>query len=268
MSFQDAETSNVRFAGMTDLLRQALTQANYAKNPLQIFDNLDTDPLVPDQPKPGHPRSRVELLEWIEPRRTHSATLAQDVVDFARKNMLQGPPMPLPPSQVYGHVQSVGALVKAVSHPHTSLSLRDAQAFVNDALAALGNPMTIVQRQRSDFAGIALSKYPIWCYPASDENRPFSEIGDSRASAVDHLGLGCFFHDQPTERLIRWAHQLPDTVPPLKPTAWDANSSAGNVYWRAGGRTFTLSHGQFGVDEIIHSQITGDLLVHPIQVLV
>jgi hypothetical protein len=121
--------------------------------------------------------------------------------------------------------------------------------------------------QRLDLTGKALSPYQVWAFPASDSRAPLAEVGESRADAVNALGLGYYAVEKPGEELVRWAHRLPDAIDARRPTVWDASTCAGNVYWRPWRKTCQLSAEVPGVTEVVHPPIRGEDLVQPIEVL-
>ena len=108
----------------------------------------------------------------------------------------------------------------------------------------------------------------MWAYPPAAPSNPYQEVGSTRASAVNVLGLGYLAFDPvgQTEVLVRWVHQLPSTTA-RQPTAWDAGTCGTNVYWRPGGKTFTLNPGAPGVTEVVHPPVQGQDLVAPIEEL-
>lgn len=114
MSLPAAEASDAALAGLADLLRDALADPTYARNQHQIFDNVDSDPLIRDTPEHGHPASRVELLEAIAPSRADIAEVRAAFIRFCRHHTQEGPAFSGPDTAVFGRVAEFTKLVNAV----------------------------------------------------------------------------------------------------------------------------------------------------------
>jgi hypothetical protein len=267
MPLRDAEATDPSLAGITDDLQTSLHTPAYGPNPHQCFANIDSDPLVSDLPTTGSPASRLDLLRHLAPHRSDPGTFQDQVVTFSRAHCSQGPITPIHASGVYGRVQSLKGLSTAVSGSAGSLSLNASKALIRDLVQIDGNAETRLAVQKLDLTGKLLSTYSVWAYPASRARQPFDDIGETRADAVNALGLGYFAIEKPKAELVRWAHRLPGTMNAQQPTVWDANTSAGNVYWGPWGKTCQLALEIPGVSEVVHPPIRGEDLVHPIEEL-
>lgn len=267
MSFRDAEASDAALKGITTILRTALGQPDYRRNPQQVYDSMDSDPLIGTLPEPGKPASRMELLRHVSNHRGSPSAIHDEVVAFCRQHLQEGPESSNRAAGVLGRVQRLLSLADAIADPDSGLSQRNAEALVRDLMDGGLEPAAKLARQKLDLAGKALSRYQMWCYPPADVQEPFREIGTRRSEAVNMLGLGHFAYDDPTAELVRWVHALPGRVRSRLPTAWDAGASPGNVHWRPGGRTYQLDLDDYGVPEVVHDPIRGDDLITPIEVL-
>ena len=267
MSFRDAEATDATLNGIVTILRAALEEPGYGRNPHQAYDNMDSDPLIGLLPEAGKPASRVELLQHVQSYRANPSVVPDAVVLFCRAKLQQGPVLSAPDPVTLGRVQGMRSLVNAVADPASALSLRNAEALVRDLVGGAPDPATKLAKQKSELAGKALSRYQMWYYPAADARNPFHEIGTTRAEAVNMLGLGYYAYDEPAAEIVRWAHALPGSIQAHKPTAWDAGADKGNVHWRPGGSTYQLYRNDFGLPEVVHDRVTGDNLVAPIEAL-
>jgi len=265
MSFQDAEDAAPTLDGIAALLCNALEKPGYTSNPNQIYDNMDSDPLIGPLPEPGKPASRSELLQRVSPHKADPAGIPKEAVKFCRANLRQGPVFPASAAASLVHVHRRQALVNAIVQSPTPMRRSRAEALVNDLLGGGIDEAAKLAKQKASLADKTLSLYQLWCYPAADPRKPFDEIGSTRAEAVNTLGLGGFADDT-SEVLVRWAHAAPAAIKVCRPTAWDAG--ADNVYWRPGGYTYKLDSAGNGVQELIHDKITGENLIAPIEELI
>lgn len=263
MSFQEAENSEQMLQGITDILRQALEEPGYERNPNQVYDNMDADPLINSLPQSGRQHSRVDLLRRVNPLRTNPSAIPGKVVEFCCENLQQGPAVA---HSVFGRVQSLKSLVNTVVGASSGKVDRLFESRIRDLVFSTDDDATKLARQKLFFSGKNMSQYQMWSYAAADPDNPFSEIGTARADAVDVLGLGVYSNDN-NETLVRWAHRLPETIKACQPTAWDAGTDKGNVYWRPGGRTYRLGVDDYGVPEVVHNPIQGEALIAPIKPL-
>jgi hypothetical protein len=267
MSFRDAEATDATLNGITAILRAALEEPGYRRNPHQVYDNMDSDPLIGMLPEAGKPASRVELLQHVQNHRANPPVIPDEVVLFCLAKLQQGPLVPPANAATLGRVQGMRSLVNAVADPSSALGLRNAEALVRDVVGGAADSATKLAKQRSELAGKALSRYQMWCYPAEDSRSPFREIGTTRAEAVNILGLGFYAYTEPAAEIVRWAHALPVSIQAHRPTAWDAGADKGNVHWRPGGSTYRLDRDEFGLSEVVHDPVTVENLVAPIEAL-
>lgn len=261
MSFIDAEAEDADLNDLSLLVRNALFEGGYARNQNQAFDNLNSDPLIPDTAEPSKPGSRLELLQFLSPHRTDLAQMRTAIRTFGYARQGQGPFFVDAAVSTFGRVCRFDAIANAIAASDSSLSLEDARALLQDAINDTSSA-TKLARQRADLAGRRLSSFQMWAFPIADAAAPFAEIGNSRHDAVNILGLGHF--GASGDELVRFAHELSASVHPHIPTAWDADCS---VYWRIGGRTFLLDRAEYGLREVVHAPITGDNLVTAIETL-
>lgn len=264
MSFREAEATDANLAGIAAILHDALEKPGYARNRHQIYENMDSDPLIGPLSAAGRPASRLELLQHINNHRANPPVILGEAVNFCLANLQQGTLTPFPDTTYFGHVQSMQSVINRVAGAASSLGLGSAEALVRDAITSTADAATKLARQKSDFAGNTLSRNQMWCYPASDPGNPFAEIGTTRAEAVNILGLGFYAVDEPATELVRWAHVLPDSIEAHAPTAWDAGAY---VYWRPGGRTYRLDRDDYGVTEVVHNPIGSEDLTVAIELL-
>lgn len=263
MSFQQTVNANPHLAGTVAQLKSALTTTSYSQNPDQVFDNMDQDPLIDavTMPGSGRPPSRHDFLQYLN---VAPPPIGFAVSSFCRTpaHQLRGPTLP---DRLLGRVQRFTAVLNSVTGPRSSLSRTTAQNLIRDGTARVPGALA---RQKVSFKGYKLSAYFMWSYPPKDPLDPYQDIGPTRAIAVNTLGLGYFEQDPvgKTEVLLRWVHELPSATA-RQPTAWDASSADGNVYWRPGGKTFTLNPGAPGLTEVIHEPVEGQVLVAPMEEL-
>jgi hypothetical protein len=267
MSFRDAEATDATLNGIAAILRVALEEPGYRRNPHQVYDNMDSDPLIGMLPVAGMPASRVDLLQHVQNHRANPPAIPDEVVLFCIAKLQQGPLVPPGDAATLGRVQGMRSLVNAIADPASAVGLRNAEALVRDVVGGAADSATKLAKQRAEFAGKALSRYQMWCCPAADSRNPFREIGTTRAEAVNILGLGYYAYDAPAAEIVRWAHALPVAIQAYQPTAWDAGADRGNVHWRPGGRTYRLDRDDFGLSEVVHDRVTGENLVAPIETL-
>ena len=271
MSFREAEATDASLSGLAALLHTALEKPGYRRNPHQIYDNMDADPLIGPLPEPGKPASRIELLRQLSRHRANPSVIPDEVVLFCRAKPQQGPGLPNAETTTFGHVHRFDALVNAVVDPSRGMTLKKAKALLEDDIRAPA-PANRLERQRTELADYTLGRHQMWSCPVGDPRNPFAEIGSTRADSVNVLGLGYFAHDARNEKLVRWAHTVPKSNTPNKPaacrpTAWDAGADNGSVHWRPGGRTYRLDRDEYGLPEVVHDPIKGENLVVAIEAL-
>ena len=115
MSFREAEATDPALSGFAAVLRAALEDPGYRRNPHQVYDSMDLDPLIRALPEPGHPASRLDLLRQVSSHRADPSTIPDEVVLFCRANLQQGPELPAAGTVILGRVQGLRSLVNAVA---------------------------------------------------------------------------------------------------------------------------------------------------------
>jgi hypothetical protein len=260
MSFQSAEAAEPSVAGIAPLLRDSLHELTYPPNTNQIYDNMDTDPLIGVTVEAGKPACRVELLKRVVPHVLDLSSMRAETELFCREHLQEGPLFPDIANTTLGRVTTFEAIVKAIADEDSPAGLEDARALLRDAIDA---PLsaTRLARQRADLADKNLSRFQMWSFPAADPSAPLAEIGPARQEALNILGLG---YIGPHEEVVAFAHRLPAGLSAYRPTAWDAGCF---VWWRIGGRTYRLDLDEYGLREVVHERIRGEHLVASIDTL-
>ena len=267
MSFPAAEATEPALAGLSPILRDAHEVSSYLPNPHQVYDNMDTDPLIAAHPTHGKPASRLELLQRVSVHGTNIGTIKNEVVSFCRSHLQEGPLDAAAANATLGRLHRKAALAHQIADPASPTGLADARAKIDELIDFMGTPPARLALQRAELAGRVLSRFQMWVYPAADPADPFQEIGTTRAEGVNVLGLGHFHDHEPTAELVRWAHTLPDPITAHQPSAWDAGAAMDNVYWRPGGHSWRLDQTGPGLPELVHDPISGDHLAAPIEPL-
>jgi len=260
MSFQEAEAAEASVVGLAALLRESFSEPAYVGNPYQVYDNMDTDPLIGVVPVAGQPASRLELLMGIAPHRADQDVLRAEALIFCRSHLQEGPPFPDAANTTFGRACSFEAMVKGMADSDSAAALSDARALLRDAIDAPPSPLRFT-RQRSDLGDKNLSRYQMWSFPVAAPANPLAEIGPARQEALNILGLGCIALG---EEVIGFVHRLPAGTEAYRPTAWDAGFFP---WWRSGGRTFRLDRDEYGLREVVHDRIRGEHLVASIDTL-
>jgi hypothetical protein len=261
MSFHEAEAAEASAAGLATLLRDSLREPSYVRNVDQVFENMDTDPLIGAAPLAGQPASRVELLQTVAPHRMDPSCLREEADLFCRRHQREGPPFPDAANTTFGRVCTFEAVVNGIAAPNSPLDLKDARALLRNAIDAPPSPLRLA-RQRADLDSKNLSLFQMWSFPVADPASPLVEIGPARGEALDILGLGGI---DPTKEIVAFAHRLPAGTPAHRPTAWDAGRFA---CWRTGGLTYRLDRDEYhGLREVVHNRIKGEHLAATIDTL-
>jgi len=247
-------------------LRKGLECADYPPNAHQVYENQDSDPLIPDTAPPSRPASRVDLLgELLKGKADPDADLKVVADEFCRRHKMEGPGNPQSAGRLLGRVWAFDGLNKLYQKAGRAGSRRRPgvrEHIINRASL----------RDQQDVLGDLRLAAPhvdaMWSfYDPSVPDDPLRGLPSGRAATVDILGLGKYHSSK--ERLVQWGHRLPRGQKAKKPTAWDAGAS--NPFWRPGGRTRPLSAdgggtGAFaaadGLPEVVHAPVTGrDLAV-------
>lgn len=260
MSFHDAETADPSVAGVANILRDSLSEPAYIRNANQIYDNMDTDPLIGATAAVDQPACRVELLTRVAPHAPDLTLTRAEAELFCRDHLREGPEYPDAAITTFGRVCTFESLAKAIADPSSPAGLDDARALLRDAIDAPPSP-TRFARQRADLNGKNLSRFQMWSFPVADPANPFAEIGAARQEAVDILGLG---YISPLDEVVGFAHRLPAGTGAHRPTAWDAGCFN---CWRIGGRTYRLDRDEYGLLEVVHDRIRGEHLAVSIDIL-
>jgi len=187
----------------------------------RIYDNLDTDPLIPDTGDAGTPATRPQFLgELLDsgPPAT-GGPLKDAAISFCRAHKQEGPEDKAARERTLGRVWDVPKLAVQFRFGK-SISLAESKALVREMVADCD-----LDDQRELLAEAKLAPKLMWSfYDATDEENPFASLSESRAPLIDRLGLGEY--EGTDSELIRWSHRLPAAVEPHTPTAWD-----GGVRW-------------------------------------
>jgi len=189
MSFPEAEAAEASVVGLANHLRDSLREPDYVRNVDQVYDNMDTDPLIGTIAQDGQPASRLELLLSIAPYRLDEPRMRDETALFCRGHLRVGPELPDASNTTFGRVCTFQSLTNAIADPGSPSSLDDARALLRDAIDAPPSPRRLT-RQRSDLGGKNLSRYQMWSFPAADPANPLAEIGPARQEALNILGLG------------------------------------------------------------------------------
>lgn len=253
MSFHHAEAASPSLTGIAPVLRSSLNEPAYTRNVNQIFDNMDTDPLIGDTATVNLPACRVELLKRVAPHVSDLPRVRAEVELFCWDHQREGPEFPSAANTTFGRICTFESLANAIADPSSPASLDDARALLRDAIDAPPSPTRFV-RQCSDLNGKNLSRFQMWSFPVSDPANPFAEVGTARQEAIDILGLG---YINPSDEVVGFAHRLPASTPAHRPTAWDAGCFN---CWRIGGRTYRLDLEEYGLLEVVHDRIRGEHL--------
>jgi len=260
MSFQKAEIAEASVAGLANVLRDSLREPDYLRNIDQVYENMDSDPLIAATAVVGQPASRVELLLTIAPHRPDQARLKSEAELFCRDHHQEGPQFPDAANTAFARVCTFESLVNAIADPASPSGLDDARALLRDAI---DEPLSSARltRQRADLDGKNLSRFQMWSFPVADPTNPLAEIGPLRDEAVNILGLG---YIDPADEVVGFAHRLPAGIEAHQPTAWDAGRF---TCWRTGGRSYRLDRDEYGLREVVHDRIRGEQLFASIQTL-
>ena len=240
-------------------LRTALTQAQYTRNPNQVYDNLDSDAQIPDQLK-GKPASRRELLDQLQKENPGQENEVQDVfISFCRAHHKEGTEHPNYESVTLGRVWKLDGMVAILQGGGATPA--EAAQDLDDMIR--NQP---VQAQRERLRDTPLCRFEtMWAFhdPTTGSD-PFGKTGRSRYALVNRLGLGQYNQGAGlTTELICWGHILPPGTTAHAPTAWDAEDSP---HWRPGGSTYPLvGNAAQGLPEAVHSKLTGAALAVKIE---
>jgi len=239
---------------IVEALKEALHSPEYIENPDQVFDNIDSDGLIPDRPSSGKPASRSELI------RSHSPTRSPDEIvrrtaDFCHQHIQEGPQEPVAQENVLGCVRGLESVADCLASS-SGLDLSQARSLLRDLSSMPDGPARLTA-QRADLGDLPLSQYQMWGFYDPPHADPFAALGTKREEIVRRLGLGPY--ENTSRELVCWAHRLPPSITAHRPTAWDADvMSQSSVHWRPGGRTQPLhgSNSDEGFAEVVHAPIS------------
>lgn len=176
---------------------------------------------------------------------------------FCRAHQCAGPADAASISATLGHVtdrRAFEGVLTSVRRPTSGLRRQGRSA---------GPWLTGILRQglavqQKDLAQVPLGTYLMWSfYDVGRPAEPFVQMGKQPAELVRRLGLGQI--QRGTELLV-WAHRLAPGQTVHVPTVLDAEL---NPAFQPGGKTRPLS-GRGGMNEVVHSPVTGALLEEPI----
>lgn len=247
-------------------LRDSLRWSGPSVYEHRIYENLDSDPLIPDTGDARTPATRPQFLgELLDSGPPATGEPLKDAaISFCRAHKQEGPEDNAARERTLGRVWDVPKLARQFRFGK-SIGRAVSEARVREIVADCD-----LDDQRQLLAEVKLAPKLMWSfYDATNEEDPFASLSESRAPLVDRLGLGEY--EGTDDELVQWSHRLPGTVGPHTPTAWDGGVR--RPYWFPGGRTRPLSAdsrgtGLYGPDdgqpEVVHDPVTGAALASKI----
>jgi len=241
-------------------LRTSLRRADYKPEPDQVYEDLDSDPLVPDTPAPRRPASRLALLDELL---KVGGDLKAAANTFCHKHKMKGPEDKRAPAHTLGRVWSFRELSDLLQSQVGGVGSAKSADLLRKTIE-----LASLEDQEEAFADLWFGdeRKPMWSfYDPDSPHNPLGNLTGGRAATVDRLGLGEYHYKGPDEELVQWGHRLPDGGKAMRPTAWDGGAK--RPYWRPGGRTHPLgTTGRFksdgGLPEVVHAPVKGgDLAV-------
>ncbi|HZF07894.1 MAG TPA: hypothetical protein VFE33_03800 [Thermoanaerobaculia bacterium] len=259
MSFSDLNLDPADQA-LVDELKAAVRRPEYHLVPDQAFENLESDPQIPDEPVAGSPASRREFVN-------HLRANAQDRSEgcllhgraFCRAHQRRG--QETGNGMILGHVQELSKLADWLHDAREDLSPKQVQDLLRDLVSSKADPAVRLQEQREKSQKPTLTRYQMWSFLTDDGRRPFQAISPRRAELLNFLGLGSI---PPEAEVVYWTHSLPAGMAAQRPTVWDTDLD--NPYWRPTGRTEPLdgSGSTNGFPEVVHPSVGVADLIDPI----
>ena len=227
--------------------------------PDQIYDNLDGDPQIPDEPASGVPASRRELITALSPAAgTDADACFSRARQFCWAHQQEGETADKAP---LGHVHNLAALADWLHSPTSGLSQRETLNWLRDLIRLPGTADWRLEEQRAALSAATLARYQMWSVHPDDDVESFANLAAERTELVNRLGLGHL--EDPRLELVYWMHDLGE-VAAHRPTSWDADLTS--PWWRPTGRTEPLdgSGSARGLPEVVHSPIQAGHLTTPI----
>jgi hypothetical protein len=227
--------------------------------PDQIYDNLDSDPQVPDEPSPGRPAARRRLIVALLPDAGgEAARYFSRASEFCQAHQQEGQPAKQP---LLGHVADLGKLADWLQAQGSGLSRQETLDGLRDLVRLPGEAAERLAEQRKTLGAGTLARYQMWSVQAADGAESFAELAAKRREVVNRLGLGHF--EDPRIELVYWMHDLGPVVA-HRPTCWDAGLTF--PWRRPTGRTEPLdgSGSAAGLPEVVHAPIEAASLTAPI----
>ncbi len=255
---------------LVEQMRESLRRTDFDADPDRVFNNMDSDALIPDVPSADRATSRLEMLDdplmTALPATATGKEVKDAAVGFCRAHKQEGPDDPVAQGHVLGRVWPFAKLDGLLKLKAKVRSLR-----MGSGLRVLVKNRNLAE-QRAMLATAPLGEQLMWSfYHPTDRDNPFRSLGGGSDSMADRLGLGEDWsakHD-----LVKWGHRLPLGMTAHTPTAWDGG--ADNPYWFPGGRTRPLSADgggskdpaigpDDGLPEVVHDPVMGSQLAIPI----
>src|SRR2546423_13741030 len=123
MSFQDAEAAETSVAGIETFLRDSLREPAYIRNANQVYDNMDTDPLIGATPAAGGPACRVDLLTRVAAHAPDLLRVRAEAQLFCREHLREGPEFPDATITIFGRVCTFESLAGSIADPSSPAGL-------------------------------------------------------------------------------------------------------------------------------------------------
>ena len=254
MGFKDLDLdANER--SVLEQLQAAVRQPDYRPAPDvppapdQVFENLDADPQVPDEPATESPASRRQLLKALAGASDAQSCLSRGN-SFCWSHTQEGRPEER--TSLFGHVHDLAKLADWLHDATGGLSRAETRDWLRDLVNLPGDEETRLEAQRTAITKGTLSPYPMWSFHEKGR-APFAELEPRRAELLNRLGLGHL--TEPMVELVYWTHAPANGSEARQPCAWDAGLA--NPWWRPSGRSEPLD-GQGsdrGFPEVVHDPV-------------
>lgn len=251
-------------------LKTALEQPGYrhpvnggTPQPDQVFENVDSDPQIPDTASSATLASRQGLLDTLVAHGPSTLDeFREHFIRFCRGQARQGAVVDAARTRRLGHVHQLDRLAAWLRDPASPLGVGETRAWLRDLVRTPGTALDRLALQQAAIAKDTLSPHDQWSFLDDADDDPFKSLPKRRPDVVNRLGLGHVV--DPTIELVGWTHHLPPDITPHRPTAWDATLFPCG---RPHGRTEPLdgSGGYNGLAEVVHRPIGADHLATPIE---